>query len=149
MLLFDGAFGLLMLGVWLFCIIDVITTDAALCRNLPKLVWLLLVILLVDLGSIAWLVAGRPWAGSSTANLAYKGNRGADPRFPEYERPNRFRPSNPDDDEAFLGQLRERAEQQRRDHRLRREQELRAEQERERADRQRWDQQGGPDTAGN
>jgi hypothetical protein len=101
----------------------VITTPDAQIRNLPKLAWLLIVIVLVDLGSIAWLVAGRNWSGSN--GLAHKGNR--DSRFPEYDRPGRFVPTNPDDDEEFLRQLRERAERQRRDHRSRREQELQAE----------------------
>lgn len=129
MLFFDGAFGLLMLAVWLFCIIDVITTPESQCRNLPKLAWLLIVIVLVDLGSIAWLVAGREWAGRGQAGLSYKGNTGRS-RYPEYERPGRFAATNPDDDEAFLSQLRERAEQQRRDYRARREQELRQERDR-------------------
>jgi hypothetical protein len=133
MLFFDGAFGLVLLAVWLFCIIDVITTPESQIRNLPKLAWLLIVIVLVDLGSIAWLVAGRNWAGSTGDGLAYKGNRGTE--FPEYDRPGRFRPSNPDDDEAFLRQLRDRAEQQRRDYRARREQELRAEREQLSGDR--------------
>jgi hypothetical protein len=123
MLFFDGALGLVLLAVWLFCIIDVITTPDAQIRNLPKLAWLLIVIALVDLGSIAWLVAGRNWSGNNS--LVHKGNRSS--CFPEYDRPGRFVPTNPDDDEAFLRQLRERAEQQRQDYQTRREQELRAE----------------------
>ena len=121
MLLFDGFFGLVMLGLWLFCIIDVITTDESQCRNLPKLVWILLVLLLPDIGSIAWLVAGRQWA-SASPNLPYKGNTG---RPQEHRRPGRATATNPDDDEDFLLRLRERAEQQRREHRLRSEQERR------------------------
>jgi hypothetical protein len=128
MLFFDGAFGLLMLAVWLFCIIDVITTPESQCRHLPKLAWLFLVIVLVDLGSIAWLVAGRDWAGRGQPGLGHRGSTGG--RYPEYERPGRFAASNPDDDERFLSQLRERAEQQRRDYRARREQELRQERDR-------------------
>jgi hypothetical protein len=123
MLFFDGAFGLVLLAIWLFCIIDVITTPDSQIRNLPKLAWLLIVIVLSDLGSIAWLVAGRNWSGSNS--LSRKANRSSE--FPEYDRPGRFVPNNPDDDEAFLRQLRERAEQQRRDYRLRRERELQAE----------------------
>jgi hypothetical protein len=126
MLYFDGVFGLIMLAVWLFCIIDVITTDPADCRNLPKLVWLFIVILLADLGSIAWLIAGRPWSGNASQNPTYRGNK--DDRYPEYDRPGRFTASNPDDDEQFLGQLRDRAEQQRRAYRRQREQELAEEQ---------------------
>ena len=83
-------------------------------------------IVLVDLGSIAWLVAGRNWAGS-TAALPTRAI--AARAFPSTTGPAGSGPSNPDDDEAFLRQLRERAEQQRRDYRTRREQELRAERE--------------------
>ena len=32
MIMFDGGVGLLLLGLWVFCLIDVITTDPALCR---------------------------------------------------------------------------------------------------------------------
>ena len=60
MLAFDGAFGLALLGLWLYCIVDVVTTDEALIRNLPKMVWLLIVVFLPDIGSIVWLIAGRP-----------------------------------------------------------------------------------------
>ncbi|HZQ85040.1 MAG TPA: PLD nuclease N-terminal domain-containing protein [Acidimicrobiales bacterium] len=64
MLLFDGAFGLAMLGLWVYCIFDVITTDDSLVRNLPKLLWVAIVLLIPDIGSIAWLVAGRPQKAS-------------------------------------------------------------------------------------
>ena len=60
MLAFDGAFGLALLAVWLYCIVDVITTDDALVRNLPKMIWLVIVVFLPDIGSIVWLIAGRP-----------------------------------------------------------------------------------------
>ncbi|HLY34781.1 MAG TPA: PLDc N-terminal domain-containing protein [Jatrophihabitantaceae bacterium] len=100
MVLFDGVLGLVMLGLWIFCIIDVITTPADRVRNLPKLVWLILVVLLVDIGSIAWLVAGHNWAPKPETSVAAP--TGAGPR-----------PSNPDDDEDFLAGLRARAEEQR------------------------------------
>ena len=139
MLYFDGLFGLVLFGLWLYCLIDVITTDSARCRNLPKLAWLLIVLLLPDIGSIAWLVAGHPWPSSAGSNLPYRGNTG---RYPEYERPGRRTAANPDDDEEFLRGLRERAEQQRREYQARRERELAEEQERQRLERQRWEQPG-------
>jgi hypothetical protein len=107
MLFFDGGFALIAFAVWVFCIIDVITTPEEQCRNLPKLVWLLLVVLLLDVGSIAWLVAGRNWA--RPADLPYKGNAGGTGQTPV-----RFNGTNPDDDEEFLARLRARAEEQRR-----------------------------------
>ncbi len=94
MLVFDGVFGVVAFAVWIFCIIDVITTPADQVRNLPKLVWVLLVVLLADIGSIAWLVAGRNWRGRTPV-------------------PTAGRATNPDDDEEFLASLRARAEEQR------------------------------------
>jgi len=108
MLFFDGGLALIAFAVWVFCIIDVITTPDGQCRNLPKLAWLLLVILLVDVGSIAWLVAGRNWT-PQPADLPYKGNRGRPNAAPR-----RLNGTNPDDDEEFLAGLRARAEEQRR-----------------------------------
>jgi hypothetical protein len=35
-----------------------------LCRNLPKGIWLILVLILPDIGSLAWLLLGRPEKGS-------------------------------------------------------------------------------------
>jgi hypothetical protein len=55
-----GLIGLLLLLLWVWAIFDVIATDASLVRNLPKTLWLILVIFLPDIGSIAWLLLGRP-----------------------------------------------------------------------------------------
>jgi hypothetical protein len=102
---------LIELVLLVYCVLNVITTPEDQVRNLPKLLWLVLVIVLPLVGGIAWLVAGRPVGGASRpGGLPYKGNTG---RFPEYDRPGRAVPQNPDDDEAFLRNLRERAEEQR------------------------------------
>lgn len=60
----DGIFGLLLLALWIYCIFDVVTTDESLIRNLPKLIWLVIVVILPDIGSIIWLIAGRPHGAS-------------------------------------------------------------------------------------
>lgn len=52
--------GIGLLVLWIYCLYDVITTDAAIVRNLPKVVWLVVVLLLADIGSILWLALGRP-----------------------------------------------------------------------------------------
>jgi hypothetical protein len=106
MVLFDGVAGLIFVGLWIFCIIDVITTPESRCRNLPKIAWLMIVILLVDVGSIAWLIAGHTWDGQPQQRLG-------DPRAREPRGAKRV-PSNPDDDPEFLAGLRARAEEQRR-----------------------------------
>ena len=56
----DGVVALFLLGLWIYCIFDVIATEAASARNLPKAMWLLIVLMLPDIGSIAWLLLGRP-----------------------------------------------------------------------------------------
>lgn len=119
MLFFDGALGLVVLALWVFCLIDVISTDESLCRNMPKTWWVLIVLLLPDLGAVLWLVAGRPWQVTSrTANPLYRGQRGpVQAAYPEYDRPGRFAANRPEDDEEFLRQVRERAEEQRRRYR--------------------------------
>ncbi len=51
----------LIVGVLIiYCLIDLITTGEYAVRNLPKTLWLLLILFFPLVGSIAWLVAGRP-----------------------------------------------------------------------------------------
>jgi hypothetical protein len=84
MLFVDGAMGLVLFALWIFCLIDVITTDEVLCRNLPKGVWVLIVLVLFDVGAIVWLVAGRTWPSQDRGpGLPYRGNTGG---YPEHER---------------------------------------------------------------
>jgi len=104
----DGVAGLVVLALWLYCILEVITTDEADMRNLPKMAWVFIVIFLLEIGAIAWLIAGRPQA--RRASMPYKGNTGVPP---EYDRPGRASANNPDDDAAWLAQLKARAEEQR------------------------------------
>jgi hypothetical protein len=115
MLLFRGVFGLLFVFVWIFCMIDVITTPKEQIRNLPKLVWVFIVILLPDVGSIAWLIAGRNWekaaARAAQPRTSPGASRWASPRASGRASGGA---SNPDDDEEFLASLRARAEEQRR-----------------------------------
>ena len=55
-----GLIGFLLIALWLYCIFDVIATDEALMRSLPKMAWLFIVIIIPSVGSIAWLALGRP-----------------------------------------------------------------------------------------
>lgn len=108
----------------IFCLVQAITTRDAEVRHLPKVAWLLLILFFPVLGSIAWLVAGRPVTATP------RRHERAAPGFPEYDRPGRMAGSSPDADAEFLRQVRERAEEQRR----------RA------AEQKRRDQQGRPGT---
>ncbi|MFI6504198.1 PLD nuclease N-terminal domain-containing protein [Nonomuraea typhae] len=104
------AVGLITLVLWIYCLFDVITTPDEAVRNLPKILWVFVVLLFPLVGSVIWLVAGRPQA----LPPATPHQRRMASRYPEYDRPGRFEASNPDDDEEFLRRLRERAEEQRR-----------------------------------
>ena len=110
MLYADGAVGLVVLLVWVYALFDVITSDPAAIRNLPKLGWFVVVLLLGELaiGPVLWFLAGRP--RDPVRSLPYKGYDGIPP---EYDRPGRAAAQSPDDDTAFLAGLKDRAEEQR------------------------------------
>ncbi|MCW2712253.1 MAG: hypothetical protein JWP24_2447 [Marmoricola sp.] len=112
MIRFELGFGLFVMALWVFCLVDVISSPEGEIRNLPKVPWVFIVLLFPLAGSIAWLVAGRPRAAPGRSRY----ERTA-PAFPEYDRPGRAAATNPEDDEEFLRRVRERAEEQRRAHR--------------------------------
>ena len=97
-------------ALWVYCLVSVITSDDGRIRHLPKVAWLLIVLFFPFVGSIAWLIAGRP---TSTATRRSRFERAA-PEFPEYDRPGRASATDPAKDEEFLRKVRERAEEQRR-----------------------------------
>lgn len=102
--------GVATFALWVFCLVDAIGAPADRIRNLPKVGWVLLILLFPFVGSIAWLIAGRPDTGA-TRRSAYERET---PHYPEYDRPGRAAAVDPEKDEAFLRQVRERAEAQRR-----------------------------------
>lgn len=60
----EGVVLLVLFAFWIWALLDVVATESELCRNLPKGIWLILVLLLPDIGSLAWLLLGRPEKGS-------------------------------------------------------------------------------------
>ncbi len=56
----EGVIAFIVFAFWIWAIVDCITTDSELSRNLPKGVWLVIVFLLFDLGAVLWLLLGRP-----------------------------------------------------------------------------------------
>lgn len=99
-------FGLITMVLWILCIVDAITRDDAYIQYLPKVVWILIIIFILTLGSVLWLIVGR----GQNAPRAFSGPTG----YGEYERPARATAQDPAADEAFLRQCRERAEEHRR-----------------------------------
>lgn len=69
-LLVPALFGTALFIVWVYAILDIIATDEMFIRNLPKMAWLFLVVLIPGVGAIAWLALGRPpnagWAPGDT-----------------------------------------------------------------------------------
>jgi hypothetical protein len=77
---------LLAVALYIYFIIDVLRTPRADVRNLPKPVWLLIVVIVPLLGGALWLIFGRTW--TSRGGMFRK--RG---------------PVAPDDDPRFLRKL--------------------------------------------
>jgi hypothetical protein len=76
--LVPGLFGLALLALWIFAVLDVIATDRALIRNVHKIVWLVLVIFLPILGAVAWLALGRPINAGFAPGTTYSRAPGVD-----------------------------------------------------------------------
>jgi hypothetical protein len=55
----DGLLGLLLLGFWLWALLDCIFSPKDEVRNLPKLLWVALIVLLWVIGALAWTFLGR------------------------------------------------------------------------------------------
>ncbi|NUP04326.1 MAG: PLDc_N domain-containing protein [Nonomuraea sp.] len=52
--------GLALLAFWLFSLFDVITAPEEEVRNVPKALWILIVVLIPLLGGLIWMLRGRP-----------------------------------------------------------------------------------------
>lgn len=101
--------GIVGFALWVFCLVDAIGSPADRIRHLPKVAWILLILFFPFIGSIAWLVAGRPQRGAARRSAHER----EVPQFPEYDRPGRAAAVDPAKDEEFLRGVRERAEAQR------------------------------------
>ncbi|GLK07791.1 PLDc N-terminal domain-containing protein [Streptosporangium carneum] len=86
--------GLALLAFWLYCLFDAITTPDEETRNLPKLLWVIIVLLLPLAGGVFWLLLGRP-NGPRAAGTLPPGDGRARPQAPK----------GPDDDPDFLRDL--------------------------------------------
>jgi hypothetical protein len=110
-----GLFFLASLIFWLWALFDSLTTQPSRVRSLPKLLWVVLVLLLFEVGALAWVVFGRPRAGQP--NRTGSGGRSSGPlgsfdlgdlggfgRGSAGRRSSggRNRPVGPDDDPDFL-----------------------------------------------
>ncbi len=63
----DGVVFLVLLAFWLYALYDAITTYDVHVRNLPKVAWVIIIILLFEIGAAAWFLFGRPSKTSLSA----------------------------------------------------------------------------------
>ena len=77
------------IALTIYAVIDAIQTEDTKVRYLPKLVWLVLILLFTPVGAIAWLITGRQRGPQG-------GHRGS--TYPTA-------PRGPDDDPDFLRNL--------------------------------------------
>ncbi|GGI08536.1 PLD nuclease N-terminal domain-containing protein [Egicoccus halophilus] len=122
---------LLLFAFTLYCLLDVALSDRDEVRNLPKLVWALLVVFVVGIGGLLWLLAGRPARTGAAPGGGVSRSAGFPPRglgggvHPSTGRPSGHtpagptpgpkpgprpgpKPKGPDDDPEFLRRLDER-----------------------------------------
>ncbi|MBM6399912.1 PLD nuclease N-terminal domain-containing protein [Phycicoccus sonneratiae] len=95
----------LSLALTVYCLIDCLQTDEVVVRNLPKIAWVMLVLLFPVVGPVAWLVAGRPDRDSARQYMTQQERWEADYRRRERDKEVRERrqpPRGPDDDPDFL-----------------------------------------------
>jgi hypothetical protein len=78
----------------IYALIDCIQTDESEIRGLPKIGWIILIVLVGIVGPVAWLIAGRARTGKP--RLPLPGSRGPS---------SQPRTLAPDDDPEFLGRL--------------------------------------------
>lgn len=117
---FGGILFLAALAVWLYAVLDAVSSDRTQVRALPKGLWVTVVLLTFIVGAVGWLVYGRPRASGTRRPTLGSSGRTAWP-----ERPGRSAagPANglfgrgsgrpaPDDDPEFLAGLDRRAAQE-------------------------------------
>jgi len=108
---------LLILAFTLYALIDCLARDEEEIRTLPKVIWVLIIILFTPLGPIAWFLAGRARtaakheAGSAPDDVVGGYSLGS----PGSSAGRSGRPLAPDDDPEFLRRLDEQQRKQRRD----------------------------------
>lgn len=96
--------------VWVYAFFDALTTPAQETRNLPKILWLVVIGLFMPVGAILWLFLGRPRQPApeqesepSTAQVEEAAD-GLDPS--DFAKPSESpHPLGPDDDPEFLRNL--------------------------------------------
>jgi len=103
-----GLITLLTIVVWVYAFFDALTSPAAEVRNLPKILWLIVIVLFIPVGPLLWLFLGRPRESDvpvhATGEAQDASSDHLDPS--DFHRtPAREQPLGPDDDPEFLRRL--------------------------------------------
>lgn len=66
------------LGLAIYALVDCIQTDESKVRGLPKVFWIILIVLITFVGPIAWLIAGKERALPGRGGRQQRGPLGPD-----------------------------------------------------------------------
>ncbi len=86
----------LLIGLWVYCLIDILTSRRDDVRNLPKWAWFLIVLVLPPVGVVVWFLFGRPH--HEGRGWPREASQAAHPHVPRRVRP----PRDTSDDEATI-----------------------------------------------
>ena len=104
-----GLITLVSIVLWVYAFFDALTTPAQEARNLPKVLWLVVIALFMPVGSILWLFLGRPRRSVPVQSEAPSPDQtvSADDLDPsDFAKPSDSpHPLGPDDDPEFLRRL--------------------------------------------
>ena len=78
-----GLFFIASLLFWLWAIFDSITAEPGRIRNLPKIAWVIVILIFLEFGALAWVLFGRPRNTPHATSARGAGNRPAGPRGPD------------------------------------------------------------------
>ncbi|NYH53281.1 MULTISPECIES: PLD nuclease N-terminal domain-containing protein [Nocardiopsis] len=105
-----GLITLVSIVLWVYAFFDALTTPSHEVRNLPKILWVVVIVLFMPVGSILWLFLGRPRETAAVEGFASAPARDAssvddlDPS--DFAEPSGSpHPLGPDDDPEFLRRL--------------------------------------------
>lgn len=104
MLVLGAVIVLVALGMWLYCLFEVLSTSEGDARHLPRFAWFMIVLLGFDFGAIAWFVFGRRRRFVTADVAAWPPDHHLSGES-ERRDPGGPAPMGPEDDPEFLRQL--------------------------------------------
>ena len=71
-----GLFFLVCVLFWLWAIFDSLTCDDKRVRNLPRWAWVVVILVFLEFGALAWVMFGRPRGGQLVARGSQRSTGG-------------------------------------------------------------------------